>query len=160
MTETTQTPSLIKRLAAIGYDSLLVFALLFISSGIYIEIARRIEHIASAKVTTGQVVTEIAPAASGPLFTIYLTLVVGLFFSYFWCNTGQTLGMQSWRLKIQNADGSLISIKQAFIRYCVAIVSLCFFGAGYFWVLIDKENKTWHDKASNSETIVLPKGKN
>ena len=80
MTETAQTPPLLKRLAAMGYDSLLVFALLFISGGIYIEIARRLSHIASAKVTTGQIVTEIAPAASGPLFTIYLVLVVGLFF--------------------------------------------------------------------------------
>ncbi len=159
MTETAQTPPLLKRLAAMGYDSLLVFALLFLSGGIYIEIARRIAHIASAEVTTGQIVTEIAPAASGPLFTIYLVLVVGLFFSYFWCKAGQTLGMQSWRLKIQNADGSLISVKQAFIRYGVAIVSLCFFGAGYFWVLVDKENKTWHDKASKSETILLPKEK-
>jgi uncharacterized RDD family membrane protein YckC len=157
MTKTTQTPTLTKRLAAMGYDSILIFALLFIAGGIYIEVSRRIEDITAAQVITGQVVTEIAPAASGPLFTIYLALVVGLFLSYFWCKSGQTLGMQSWRLKIQNTDGSLISPKQAFIRYCVSIFSLFFFGAGYAWILIDKENKTWHDKASNSETVLLPK---
>ena len=157
MIKKTQTPTLTKRLAAMGYDSILVFALLFIAGGIYIEISRRIENINAAQVNTGQVITEIAPAAGGPLFTIYLALVVGLFLSYFWCKTGQTLGMQSWRLKIQNTDGSLISSKQAFIRYWVSILSLIFFGAGYFWVLIDKENKTWHDKVSNSETVLLPK---
>jgi uncharacterized RDD family membrane protein YckC len=154
---TPQTPSLVKRLAAMGYDSLLVFALLFIASGIFIEISRRINHIAATDVSTGQIVTEIAPAASGPFFTMYLVVVVGLFFSYFWCKTGQTLGMQSWRLRIQNADGTQITLKQALIRYVVAIFSLFCFGLGYLWVLLDKDGKTWHDKASNSETIVLPK---
>ena len=154
---TNQTPSLTKRLAAMGYDSLLVFALLFISSGIYIEISRQIDNISAVEVSTGQVVTEIAPAASGPLFTLYLAVIVGLFFSYFWCKAGQTLGMQSWRLRIQNSDDTNISFKQALIRYGVAIVSLCCFGLGYLWVLVDKENKTWHDKASRSETILLPK---
>ena len=157
MTKIIQTPTLTKRLAAMGYDSILIFALLFIAGGIYIEISRRINNIAADQVNTGQIITEIAPAASGPLFTAYLTLVVGLFLSYFWCKTGQTLGMQSWRLKIQNTDGSLISPKQAFVRYFVSIFSLLFFGAGYFWALIDKENKTWHDKLSNSETVLLPK---
>jgi|TARA_B110000902_G_scaffold267292_1_gene359963 uncharacterized RDD family membrane protein YckC len=159
MTKENHIPSLGKRLAAMGYDSLLVFALLFIASGIYIEISRRLNNISATEVNTGQIVTEIAPAASGPLFTLYLVVIVGLFFSYFWCKAGQTLGMQSWSLKIQNTDGSLISVKQAVIRYGVAIISLCCFGAGYVWVLVDKESKTWHDKASNSETVLLPKQK-
>jgi uncharacterized RDD family membrane protein YckC len=159
MIKKSHIPSLGKRLAAMGYDSLLVFALLFIASGIYIEISRRLNNISATEVNTGQIVTEIAPAASGPLFTLYLVVVVGLFFSYFWCKAGQTLGMQSWSLKIQNTDGSLISAKQAVIRYGVAILSLCCFGAGYVWVLVDKESKTWHDKASNSETVLLPKQK-
>ncbi len=157
MTQPHPAPSLIKRLAAMGYDSLLVFGLLFIATVVFMLIEQQLTSIELQQVETGQTITDFDQVASGWLYTVYLFVITGSFFCYFWQTAGQTLGMQSWRIRIQNSDGSLLSTKQAILRYCSATLSLVCFGLGYLWVFIDKENKTWHDKLSSSETVLLPK---
>ena len=76
-----------------------------------------------------------------------------IFFSWFWTHSGQTLGMQAWKIKVQNLDGSVINLKQCLIRFVLAPFSLSFFGVGYFWMLINKEKRTFHDLVSDSEII-------
>ena len=68
-----------------------------------------------------------------------------------------TLGMQAWRLRVQTSDGYAISLKQSLIRCVVAWLSLAAFGIGYWWVLFDRQRRSWPDIASNTQTVVLPK---
>lgn len=42
---------------------------------------------------------------------------------------------------------------QLTIRYIVNYVSFFAFGLGYFWMLIDKKNRTWHEIASGTIMI-------
>ncbi|MNR59240.1 RDD family protein [compost metagenome] len=65
--------------------------------------------------------------------------------------------MQVWGLRIQNADGSAISLWQALLRFLVAIVSWLLGGLGFLWMLWDKEQRSWHDIYSESRVIQLPK---
>ncbi|HSH28395.1 MAG TPA: RDD family protein [Thiohalobacter sp.] len=131
---------LLRRLAAILYDSLLAGAVLFLAAALALPL------------TGGEAV-----AAGNPVFTAYLFLVLFLFFAWFWIHGGQTLGMRAWRLRVQTRDGRPISWGQAMLRYLMAWASLLAAGAGYLWLLLDRERSTWHDRFSDSVIVVLPK---
>ena len=159
------TPGLLRRLAAIGYDSLLVFSLMFAATGIYQLFAHWLTDPlpASAQpgttVTTGDVITQLEPIASGSWYTLYLLLVMYGFFAWFWHRSGQTLGMQAWRLRVDDIEGGRISYRQTVIRFAGAWVSALGFGLGYLWVLFDHDKCSWHDRMSHSRVVQLPKRK-
>lgn len=90
---------------------------------------------------------------------IGLVVILEVFFWYFWCKAGQTLGMRAWRIKLVQTDGSPPRLLQAAVRGLVAPISLLAGGLGYFWCLWSKDGKTWHDLASNTQVIELPKTK-
>lgn len=75
-----------------------------------------------------------------------------------WRRGGQTLGMRAWRLSLLNQDGSAtVSWAQLAIRFVVAIASLMALGSGFLWSLLDSERRTWHDLASRTVLVRLPK---
>ena len=75
------------------------------------------------------------------------------FFAYFWMRNQQTLGMQAWHIRVQNADGSPISLRQCLLRFIAGIVSLVLLGLGYWWMLVDSRRRSWTDLFSRSETV-------
>ncbi len=164
------TPGLLRRLAAIGYDSLLIFSLMFAATGLYQLFAHWLtDALAAASspvasspvttVTTGDVITQLEPVASGPWYTLYLLLVMYGFFAWFWHRSGQTLGMQAWRLRVDDIKGGRISYRQTMIRFAGAWVSALSFGLGYLWILFDRDKCSWHDRLSHSRVVQLPKKK-
>ena len=50
-------------------------------------------------------------------FRLILILAVGIYFSFMWHRSGQTLAMKTWRIKIINNNSKALSINQAAIRY-------------------------------------------
>lgn len=129
-----------RRMAAILYDSLLLLAVLFVASALWL-------------IPTGGE----AKPGHDPLRTLYLLLVAFAFFAWFWTHGGQTLGMRAWRIRLQNRGGGPVSLWQVMLRFIVAIGSWLVFGLGFLWSLIDKEKLTWHDRYSMTELVVLPK---
>jgi uncharacterized RDD family membrane protein YckC len=156
MTEQEQlpTPGLLRRLAAIFYDAWLVFALLLACVGIMILLRIGIEG--SDSLAKGQ------PAISGlwriPTFLLMLFTLMH-FYIYFWIKNGQTLGMQTWRIRLDNAEHERISLKQAYIRFAAALLSIICAGLGFLWMYIDKDKLTWQDRLSQSQLVLLPKNK-
>jgi uncharacterized RDD family membrane protein YckC len=65
--------------------------------------------------------------------------------------------MQVWGIRIQNADGSAIDIWQALLRFLIAIFALLPAGLGFWWMLFDKQKRTWSDMYSGSDVVQLPK---
>lgn len=104
-----------KRALAIIYDGLISIAVLLVATWIYTMIAGWItgwdqyEQMAEAGQLSGD-----------PGLTFTLFLVLYLFFGYFWTRIGQTLGMQVWRVRIENLDGTPVSWSQALRRYVTA----------------------------------------
>lgn len=148
------TPSLLRRLAAMFYDSWLIIALLV--AVVAIMVGLRVVVEGSENIAVGQ------PAISGvwKLPTFLLMLLSSChFFAYFWVKNKQTLGMQTWRMQILTDDQQSLSYKQAYLRCGYALLSLSFFGLGYWWALVDKDKKTWHDRLSKSHIVLLPKQK-
>lgn len=144
---------LLRRLAAIFYDSLLCIALLMVVTLIYklIQIAivgeQRLRQLSDSGALDGD-----------PLLSTILLISLFAFFAKFWTHNGQTLGMQVWGVRVQNADGTAIDLWQALLRFLIAIASWLCLGLGFFWSLWDKQKRCWHDIYSESRLVRLPKG--
>src|SRR5690554_7229397 len=76
---------------------------------------------------------EAGQLSGDPGLTFVLFLVLYLFFAYFWTRLGQTLGMQVWRIRIENLDGTSVSWTQALFRYgtAAAVVFLTMLAGHY-----------------------------
>ncbi|AFU98176.1 RDD family protein [Simiduia agarivorans] len=141
-------PSLLRRLGAMVYDSLLVIAVCLL----YGAIALAVQVNLSGGLADGE------KANLGPLGFVGMLAVIGLYFTFFWVRSGQTLGMKTWRLKIVAHDGRRLGWGQAWLRWLLSCFSLGLAGTGFLWALIDRENQTLHDLLSKSQTRLLPKG--
>ncbi|ARN75379.1 RDD family protein [Oceanicoccus sagamiensis] len=149
------TAGVIKRLAAMVYDSLLIFGLLFTATipTLFFQSDQALDK------NNEQVVHELPTLVDGWPFQLYLLLVYISFFCWFWRKNGQTLGMQAWRLHVVDKQGQRISLKQCLQRIAGAFISAACLGAGYWWIWFDKDNLAWHDHWSQSRIVVRPKQK-
>jgi uncharacterized RDD family membrane protein YckC len=136
-----QNSGFLRRLGAMTYDGLLILALLFIATLPFIA-------------TRGG---EPVESAENWLYQLILCLVIYGFFVGFWTRSGRTLGMQSWRLQLENLDGSPPTLATATIRFFAALLSWAPAGLGFFWQLWDKDKLTWHDRLSGTRLAYYPK---
>jgi len=144
---------LVRRLAAMFYDSLLAIALMMVVTLLYQQVLLRLLYGSEQL----QMLADAGRLDIDPLLSTLLLFSLFGFFAKFWTHNGQTLGMQVWGIRIQNADGRAIDLWQALLRFLIALVSLLCLGMGYWWMLIDKQKRTWHDIYSESQTVQLPK---
>lgn len=126
-------PGFLRRLAATFYDLLLLLAVLFVATALLLPF------------NGGRAFT-----AQQFFFPLYLLLVSLLFYAWFWTHGGQTLGLRAWKIKVLTLDREPISWKQALLRFVAAIVSWGFLGLGILWILIDKNQLSWHDHLSKT----------
>lgn len=106
-----------KRALAIIYDGLISIAVLLVATGAYTMVAGYL----TGWEQSGPL-AEAGELSGDPGLTFTLFLVLYLFFAYFWTRAGQTLGMQVWRIRIENLDGTSVSWTQALFRYVTAAV--------------------------------------
>ncbi len=125
--------SLIRQLAAMVYDSMLVFAVLFFFSAIAIMFNQ------------GEAIE------SSPWFTLYLLLALFTFYAWFWHKSGQTLGMRVWKIRIVDESGGNPDWGVCYLRLVSALVSILCFGLGYWWRLF--KPYTWHDRLSRTSIV-------
>lgn len=141
---------LMRRLAALLYDSFLVAAI-WMLIGFCIQLLTGPE---TNQLIDGRVQTD--PTLSRITFAL-MVISASSFYVWFWTKSGQTLGMVSWRLKVVSEDGSLLSVPQAILRFLLAWPAFFFFGAGYLWMYLDSSRDALHDKYSRSIVVVVPK---
>lgn len=165
-----------ERVIAIVYDGMLILALLFLVGTVLTVIGTLL---------TMQTGTDSAEARSLPTWyqnfimtpSFILTLVG--FYGLFWRRGGQTLGMQTWRLKTVNNTGHLLTWGQSFKRILAACLMplLCgiigsliggsravlllsaFFGLmfNYVFCLFNRRGLAVQDMLSNTITLKMPK---
>lgn len=164
------------RVVAIIYDGMLILALLFLVGTVLTVIGTLL---------TMQTGTDSAEAQALPIWyqnfimtpSFVLTLVG--FYGMFWRRGGQTLGMQTWRLKTVNKAGHLLTWGQSFKRIlaaclmpllCAIIGSLIdgsraillisvFFGFifNYVFCMFNRRGLAVQDMLSNTITLKMPK---
>lgn len=149
-TQAAPVPAILwRRLAAMVYDSFLLTAIALFYTSIHLFIKAQLFGVEAIKTARA--------GTAGDIFLFIGALVaIGCFFYWFWTRNGQTLGMQAWRLRVEQEDGKNITGKQTLIRVIVAPCSLLCIGIGYFWCLAGKQ-QSWQDIASGTRIVLLPK---
>ena len=135
----------LRRFGAMLYDLLLVVALLFIVTALFLPF------------TGGEAITPERSVVVERIYQAVLLLVVVVFFCLFWTWRGQTVGMLAWRLRVERGDGTRLTWRDALLRLGGACVSLAALGLGYFWIWIDRDRLAWHDRWSGTRVVVTPK---
>ncbi|WP_346832561.1 RDD family protein [Pseudomonas abietaniphila] len=143
-----------RRFAAIFYDALLCVALLMVTTFIY-----KLIWMAFVGEARLRELSEAGTLDGDPLLSTILLFTLFAFFAKFWTHAGQTLGMQVWGIRVQNPDGTGISLWQALLRFVVAIASWLCVGLGFFWSLFDKQKRSWHDMYSETQLVRIPRQK-
>lgn len=127
------------------YDTLLLLALFMVATAVMLPL------------TGGEAITPADnPALEFAYRVVLVVLLVG-FYGLFWTRRGQTLGMVSWRLRVERDDGALLTWPDTARRLAAATVSLAAAGLGFLWILIDPQRRAWHDRWTHTRVVVLQK---
>ena len=130
-----QLASLRLRLVSLAYEGLLLCAVLFLSSYLFLSLAR--------------------DAQSGwprTLFQVYLLSMSGVYFVFCWTRTGQTLPMKTWRMRVVTEHGDALGVDRAFWRYLLAIPGMLS-GISLLWALFDRERQFLHDRLAGTRIV-------
>ncbi len=149
---TNSTPKFRRRLLSLIYEFFLILAVLMIAGVVFHLIVRDTEA-----------------AYFMPLFQFYLLLVMGFYFIWFWTHGGQTLAMQTWKMRVVTADGDKLEMRQAIVRYLLAVsivllfavagvllfgvVGVLFFCVGFMWALFDRDRQFLHDRLAGTRIV-------
>lgn len=138
------SPSLLRHLTSMIYDTLLVIALVFVVYALALGVL--------VQFSDGQ------QEVVGPyLGRALIAFSVYGFFCAFWLKSGQTLGMQAWRIKLVADRGDKVGPGAALLRCVGATLSAACLGLGYLWKLVDRNGRYWHDYLSGTHLVLLPK---
>jgi uncharacterized RDD family membrane protein YckC len=96
-----ETPSLRRRLASLVYEILLLFGVSLLPGAI------------------GALLLAITGRPQDTALRLIAFAIFGLYFVWFWSRRGQTLPMQTWRIRLVTAHGKRLSIARASARYLV-----------------------------------------
>ncbi len=97
------TPSLPRRLAAFVYEGVLLFGVIMVPGLVYAVLTRQTHALSGTR---------------GLQWSVFL--VVGAYFVYCWSRSGQTLAMQTWRIRLVDRVGAPVSLPRAAMRYLLA----------------------------------------
>ncbi len=134
----TTSPGLIRRLASMFYEALLLIAVLVLTVLLpHTLLGAFTHHIASPVV-----------------FQAHVFIVLLVYFLWFWSHGGQTLAMKTWRLRLVTLDGQPVRPTQALIRYLLCWPSFALAGAGIFWALLDRDGQFLHDRIAGTRLVM------
>ena len=123
-----------RRIFSLVYDSLAIIGIIF-------SLTLLLVLLNGGSPKTGEVADYmqlIITVFSGPVF-----------YTYFWlANDGQTLGMQAWKIKLISEEK--LSVRICLLRCAFSTFSFLFFGIGYLYILINRDNKSLADLATNT----------
>jgi len=160
-------------LSALFYDTLLIMAVLFLASLLYM-----LPYVLNSDIDSSQKNNLSTLAFQTPVFKSYIFMIWFAFFAWFWTRAGQTLGLRVWKLRIESNDGKFISLWQALLRFFSALfpwfIALFLYHlagktqliadphkywilllgfSGIIWSVFDKEGLTLHDRFSESRIV-------
>ena len=97
-----EVPSLGRRLAALLYEGVLLFGVLMIAGYLYSSL------------------TQMRHALQGTLgLQMFLFLILGIYFVWFWSHGGQTVAMKAWHIRLVDRQGQPVGQLRALCRYAL-----------------------------------------
>lgn len=143
---------IIRRLLAMVYDSLLLLGVAF-AYGVLITIVR-VNALGRDELDFVGL-----PLPLHILIWLSLWIILASYYVFCWTKRGQTLGMKTWRLRVETKDGNHLNARQAWQRCLLACLSALPAGLGYIWCWIGSSGDCWHDRWTHTQVVVLPKDK-
>lgn len=178
-TSQTETPTVAKplvRLTAIIYDGMLILAMLFLV-GAVLSVVGTVLFLDIG--TTSQEAKTLPLWYQNTVMTPSFVLTLVGFYGIFWRKSGQTLGMQTWRLKTVNASGQLLGWGQSFMRilsaclvpalcaavgafihgskFAILVAAFLGFLFNFLFCVFNTRGLAVHDMLSNTITLKVPK---
>jgi uncharacterized RDD family membrane protein YckC len=125
-----------RRLAAFGYDLLLLAALLFVFTLVVLAVR----------------VGDAVPPGSW-WFELCLVGLAIAYFCGFWVHGGQTVGMRAWRIRVVRDDGGPLGWPQAAARFAAGLAAALPAGLGVWWSAFDAHKRSWHDRWTRTRVV-------
>ena len=122
-----------RRLGAMLYESLVVFAIL-LATFLFPQV----------------VLSGFGMHLGGKAMWLHVFIVLMAYFVWCWLHGGQTLPMKTWKLKLVDRDGAPLRPLQAILRYMAAWPSIMLFGIGLIWALFDRDGQFLHDRIAGT----------
>jgi len=138
MKDTPNHAGLLRRLAAMFYDTLIVLALLIMGT----LLAMLINH--------GQAIN-----SQNHYYAIYLVTIIFSYFAISWIRGGQTIGMRAWKIQLTTINKEPMDLWRSFLRFGLAVPSILLCGLGFVWMFSNKRRLTYHDQYSGTRLIHL-----
>lgn len=85
------------------YDAILLFGVVFMSGWLF-DVLTQSRHVLTLRHAR----------------QAWLFLVIGVYFTFFWCRSGQTLAMKTWHIRVVARDGTRLRVPHAVLRYLLA----------------------------------------
>ena len=133
---TAKPGGLLRNIAAMIYDALIVVALWMVATALAMLAGFRELDI-----------------VDDPLYALYLLLVWCLYLTWFWHKGGMTVGMRAWRIRIVGEDGRLPGWGPCLGRFCASLLSSALLGLGFIWSMLDPQKRSWHDILSRTRLV-------
>ncbi|MCX7148799.1 MAG: RDD family protein [Rhodocyclales bacterium] len=132
-----QLPSLRRRIAAMAYESLLLLGVLSVTFML-------------PQLALGMGFSIVLP---GWALICHVFVVLGAYFIWSWHHGGQTLAMQTWKIRLTTLNGAQPSLARLALRYLLAWPSIIYLGAGVFWALFDRDRQFLHDRLAGTRLV-------
>ena len=131
---------MLRRLASMLYESILLFAVAFIGTWVF-------QFAAGMLLIQGWRMQ---------LLRLFLLALFAAYFLWCWLRGGQTLAMKTWRIRLVAKDGhARLAPKAALLRFVYAMV-LVPTTIGLFWAMLDRDRQFLHDRLAGSLLIPVP----
>ena len=124
------TAGLARRLAAMFYEALLLFAVAFFAGWMFFFAS------GGRDATTGTLRYELQA---------FVLLVIGAYFLWCWLRGGQTLAMRAWKIRLVD-----VTPGKAIARFLVAAALLPF---SILWALVDRDRQFLHDRLAGTRLV-------
>lgn len=84
-------------------------------------------------------------------------LVALAYFAGMWAWKGTTIGGIVLNLKLVRLDGQPVTFAVALVRGLASMLSIIVFFLGFFWIIVDRDKQSWHDKIAGTVVVRTPR---
>ena len=133
-------PGLLRRLASMLYESILLFAVAFLGTWLF-QFAAGTLRIEGWRMH---------------LLQAFLVALFAAYFLWCWLRGGQTLAMKTWRIRLVAKAGHVrLAPKAALLRFVCALLLVPTL-VGIAWAYVDRDRQFLHDRLAGSLLIPVP----
>jgi len=137
MTQIVSRPGILRRLASMCYETLLLVGVL--------AILLLLPHV---------LIGHFFHRLANPLILwTHLFLVLMAYFVGFWSLKGQTLAMRTWRLRLVTRSDQPPSPTRALLRFLLCWPSILLCGIGILWAVFDPDKQFLHDRIAGTRIV-------